>query len=67
MQCTWMAREIISYVNGSDVYACLLDCSKAFDHVRHDNLLQKLMSTGLPPVKIRSLMYMYSNSKMEVK
>ncbi len=42
-QCTWMAREVISYYNnnGSDVYACLLDCSKTFDCVRHDKLLQK--------------------------
>ncbi len=30
-------------------------------------LLQKLMSTGLPPIIIRSLMYMYSNSKIQVK
>ncbi len=27
-QCTSMARDVISYNNGSDVYACLLDCSK---------------------------------------
>ncbi len=27
--------------------------------VRHDKLLQKLMSTGLPHIIIRSLMYMY--------
>ncbi len=58
-----MAREN----NSSDVYACLLDCSKAFDRVRHDKLLQKLMSTGLPPIIIRSLMYMYSNIKIQVK
>ncbi len=39
-----MTREVISYYNnnGSDVYACLLDCSKAFDRVRHDKLLQNL-------------------------
>jgi len=68
-QCTWMAREVISYYNnnGSDVYACLLDCSKAFDRVRHDKLLKKLMSTGLPPVITRSLMFMYTNSKIRVK
>ncbi len=64
-----MARDVISYNNnkGSDVYACLLDCSKALNHVRHDKLLQKLMSTGLPPIIIRSLMYVYSNSKIQVK
>ncbi len=68
-QCIWMAREVISYYNnnGSDVYACLLDYSTAFDHVRHDMLFQKLMSTGLPPIIIRSLMYMYSKSKIQVK
>ncbi len=64
-----MAREVISYNNnnGSDVYACLLDCSKAFDHVRHNKILQNLMSTCLSPIIIRSLMYMYSNSKIQVK
>ncbi len=30
-------------------------------------LLQKLMSIGLPPIIIRSLMYMYYNSKIQVK
>ncbi len=40
-QCTWVAREIFSYYNnkGSDVYCCLLDCSKAFDQIKHDKLL----------------------------
>ncbi len=59
-QCTWTSRDVISYYNnnGLDVYACLLDCSKAFDHVRHDKLLQMVMSIGLLPVIIRSLMYM---------
>ncbi len=30
-QCTWAAREVISYYNnkGSNVYCCLLDCSKS--------------------------------------
>ncbi len=68
-QCTWMAREVISYYNnnGSDVYACLLDCTNAFDCVRHDKLMQKLMYMGMPSIIIRSLMYIYSNSKIEVK
>ncbi len=31
-QCTWAAGEVITYYNnnGSDIYSCLLDCSKAF-------------------------------------
>ncbi len=36
-QCIWAAREVITYYNnnGSDVYSCLLDCSKSFDRIRH--------------------------------
>ncbi len=68
-QCAWAAREVISYYNNnaSDVYSCLLDCSKAFDRIRHDKLLQKLISTGLPPVITRSLMNMYVNSQTRVR
>lgn len=68
-QCTWVAREVISYYNnnGSDVYSCLLDCSKAFDRIRHDKLLYKLIQTGLPAVITRSLMGMYVNSQLRVK
>ncbi len=50
----------------SDIYSCLLDCSKAFDRIRHDKLLQKLISTCLPPVITRSLMNMYVNSQIRV-
>ncbi len=53
--------------NGSDVYSCLLDCSKAFDRIRHDKLLQKLISTGLPPVITRSLMNIYVDSHIRVR
>ena len=67
--CTWVAREVINYYhnNGSDVYSCLLDCSKAFDRIRHDKLLQKLMSSGLPAVITWSLMNMYVNSQIRVR
>ena len=39
--CTLMLKEIIKYYNqnGSSVYCCSLDMSKAFDVVRHDDLL----------------------------
>ncbi len=54
-QCIWAAREVISYYNnkGSDVYCCLLDCSKAFDQIKHDKLLQNLVAKNVPPVIIR--------------
>ena len=38
--CTFIAIETISYFqqNNSDVYACLMDMSKAFDTVQHSVL-----------------------------
>ena len=50
MQCTWVAREIISYYthNGSDVFGCLLDCSKASDKIRYESLFPKLLEKGMP-------------------
>ncbi len=53
--------------NSSDVYSYLLDCSKAFDRIRHDKLLQKLISTGHPPVITRSLMHIYVNSQTQTQ
>ena len=68
-QCTWLAREVVSYYNsnGSPVYACLLDCSKAFDKIRFDTLFQKLIDKGLSPIIVRFLLYSYSNSTTRVK
>ncbi len=68
-QCMWAAREVITYYNNnsSDVYSCLLDCSKAFGHSRHDKLQQKLIPTGLSAVITRSLMKMYVNSQIQVR
>ncbi len=57
-QCTWAAKEVISYYNNkcSSVYACVLDCSKAFDKIRHDVLFTKLYDKGLPPIIVRIIM-----------
>ena len=42
--CSWMVLETIdSYLrNGSPVYGCLLDCSKAFNTSKHSKLFSKL-------------------------
>ncbi len=68
-QCTWLAREVISHFtrNGSNVYCTLLDCSKAFDKMRHDKLFHKLTNMEIPAIVVRVLMYMYENSKTCVR
>ena len=44
--CTWMAMETVSYFleRGTNVYACSMDYSKAFDRVLHGKLFDKMES-----------------------
>ena len=67
--CTWLLKETVGYYNrnGSNVYACFLDCSKAFDMVDHDKLFEKLHKRKLPNIFLRFLYYTYSQQKARVK
>ena len=42
--CTALVKEVVSYYNGrnTNVYACLLDATKAFDCVRYRPLSRRL-------------------------
>ena len=48
--CTGMVKSVIfKYIhNGSAVFGCFLDASKAFDMVDHGIHFQKLIDRGLP-------------------
>ena len=52
--CTWLVVETIEYFlrNGSDVFACFMDMTKAFDKVQHSKLFWKLVEKGIPPIFI---------------
>jgi hypothetical protein len=54
-QCNWMVNEVATYFmrRGTAVYACLLDCSKAFGKCRFEKLFEKLIVKGFPPVVVR--------------
>ena len=56
--CTSLAVETREYYlrNGSDVFACVMDMTKAFDKVRHSKLFWKLVEKGIPPIFIRLLL-----------
>ena len=56
-------KETVSHFleNGSNVYACLLDASSAFDRVHYGKLFDVLMRRNLPAVSIRLLLDSYLN------
>ena len=67
--CTWAAIETINYFmrNGNDVYACLMDMTKAFDLVKHSLLFSKLISAGLSLIFVRLLLFIYMNQFANVR
>ena len=67
--CTWSVVETIDYFrrNGSDVYACCMDMSKAFDLVRHSILFKKLIKAGIPLIFVRLLLFIYMLQFANVK
>ena len=60
--CTSVIKEVIAHYNSrnSNVYACLLDASKAFDRLNHGKLFNLLIERKLPAVVIRFLIYSYT-------
>ena len=67
--CTWLVVETIEYFlrNKSEVFACTMDMSKAFDRVKHSTLFNKLRIGGLPPIIIRFLMSAYKMQMAHVR
>ena len=67
--CTSVLKEVIMHYNsnGSNVYACLLDASKAFDRVNHGKLFQLLLVKKLPGVVLRLLFDLYSRQYVYTK
>ena len=67
--CTWSITETIGYFkrNGSDVYTCCMDMTKAFDLVRHGVLFRKLLDAGIPPIFLRLLLFIYVHQYANVR
>ena len=66
--CTWSVVETINYYKrgGSEVFACLLDCQKAFDTVEHKRIFQKL-SQRIPVIFVRIMLVIYIGQKCFVR
>ena len=67
--CTFLVSETIQYYRsrGSNVFMLSLDCTKAFDLVKHTKLFNILISKSICPLIIRLLINIYVMSKAVVK
>ena len=61
--------ETISYFlrNGSEVFGCTMDMTKAFDLVKHSILFRKLWIKGLSVIFLRLLLFIYMMQMANVK
>jgi len=59
--CTTVLKEIIHHYinNGNQVYACLLDASKAFDRISFVKLFEILLKRNIPSIFLRLILKMY--------
>jgi hypothetical protein len=64
--CSLVVKEIINYYanNGSEVYSCSVDATKAFDRVQHDQLFEMLIERDLPSIVVRVIVDMYKRQQM---
>lgn len=66
--CAVLKRVIDYYrLNGSYVFACFLDLSKAFDSVNHVSLFKKITALKFPANMVKLLIYWYSNQQINVQ
>ena len=66
--CSWTLLETINYFanRNTSVFVCLLDLTKAFDHVVHSKLFKKL-SSKVPPLFLRLIIVSYVSQNCCVK
>ena len=67
--CTWRVVETVNYFlrNGSEVFSCCVNMTKALDIVKHSRLFNKLLQVGLPLIFMRLLMFIYMKQNANVK
>ena len=67
--CSWSITAVIDHYNrqGSVVYGCAMDLSKAFDMVEWLQLFTLLMERDVSPVFLRTLLRIYRNQSCDVR
>ena len=68
VMCSLLYHEVINHYwcNGSNVYSCLLDASKAFDKVHYGTMFNILLNKNVPYCIIRLLMDSYVRQEARV-
>ena len=56
-----MVTEVVQHLlrNGTNPIVTVLDCTKAFDLCKLSILFYRILDSGVPPIVVRCLMYMY--------
>ena len=69
VMCTWAAVETIDYYlnNGSEIFSCATDMSKAFDLTLHSLMFKKMLGIGMCPIYVRLLIFIYINQTANVR
>ena len=62
--CTMALKETLAYytVDGRTAFCTLLDATKAFDRVNYCKLFRILLDREIPPVYLRLVLNLYTNS-----
>ena len=66
--CATVFKETVQYYRNrnSNVYACLVDATKAFDYLKFGKLFEILLKSELPCTVIRTLFAMYSKQCINI-
>jgi hypothetical protein len=68
--CSWVVvyETIDQYLRkGSKIYGALMDCTKAFDTVKHSLLFKKLLDAKIPAIFVRIMIFMYRKQTADVR
>ena len=67
--CTSMVQETVSYFvsKNTNVYALLLDATKAFDRINFVKLFKIMLSRNICPLICRLLLFMYTKQKLRIR
>ena len=67
--CTYAILETVDYFlrNGSEVFLCKMDMTKAFDVTMHSLLFTKMLHAGLSAIFVRLLIFIYTEQFANVR